>query len=57
MIKRNYEEPVETSARPIENANFLDVDHAIEESEDQVDILLVDDEGEPETENSYVLDV
>ena len=37
---RIHEEPVEASAQPIENNNFLDVEGEREESEDEVDILF-----------------
>ena len=42
---------MEASVQPIENSNFLDVLGKREESEDELDNLFVDDEGEPITAN------
>ena len=47
----------EAPAQPIENSKFLNVVGKREDSYDELDILFVDDEGEPKTENRYVFDV
>ena len=52
----HYVEPVEALAQPIENLSFLDEEGERNESEDELDILFVDDKGESETENWNVLD-
>ena len=47
----------EAPAQPIENSKFLNVVGKREDSYDELDILFVDDEGEPKTENRYVFNV
>ena len=51
MIERNYEKPVKASVQPLENSNVLNVEEEREESKDELDIVFIDYEGEPETEN------
>ena len=48
IIEGSYEEQKESSVQPTENSTFFDVQG---ESEDEVDILFVDDKGEQEIDH------